>query len=171
MKYCLLVRSDSLTKLKRVQSLAKFTNSLQRKIGYSDIPLNIQDLFKGNIREVLIEQNESYELNTYLKYEMYIENERIAEIIIEYYGDSEEFHICSIEILDINKRNMGIGTWILHFILVLGNDLQVNKIIGAARPLDTSDMNMCSARLMAFYKENGCTILNKDKGDLEFKLC
>ncbi|QWH88404.1 hypothetical protein EXW29_09480 [Bacillus toyonensis] len=151
MKYCLLVRSDSLTNLKRVQSLAKFNNSLPRKVESSDIPLNIQYLFKGNIREVLIEQNESYELNTYLKYEMYTENERIAEFIIGYYGDSEEPRICTIEILEISKRNMGIGTWILHFILGLGNDLQVKKIIGAAGPLNNSDKNMYPARLMAFY--------------------
>ncbi|AZJ24593.1 hypothetical protein CT694_34710 (plasmid) [Bacillus wiedmannii bv. thuringiensis] len=170
MKYCLLVRSDSLTKLKSMHSLAKFTNSLQKKVESSEILLKTQDLFKEKIREVLIEQNESYELLTYLNYEMHIKNEKIAEFMIGYYGDSEELRICTIEILENSKRNMGIGTWILRFILELGNDLQVKKITGAARPLNISDPNMCPARLVAFYEKNGFTILNKDTGDFELKL-
>ncbi|MEW9182367.1 hypothetical protein AB2553_18635 [Bacillus mycoides] len=169
-KYCLLARSDSLTKLNSMHSLAKFTNSLQKKVESSEIPLNTQDLFIGKIREVLIEQNGSYDLLTYLKYEMHTKNEKVAEFMIGYYGDSEELRICTIEILENSKRNMGIGTWILRFILEFGNDLQVKKITGAARPLNISDPNMCPSRLMTFYEKNGFTILNKDTGDFEIKL-
>lgn len=90
--------------------------------------------------------------------------------MIGYYEDSEELRICTIEILENSKRNMGIGTWILRFILELGNNLQVKKISGAARPLNISDPNMCPSRLMALYEKNGFTILNKDTGDFELKL-
>lgn len=169
-KYWLLASNDSLAKLESMHSLAKFTNSLQKKVESSEIPLKTQDLFKGKIREVLIEQNGSYDLLTYLRYEIHTKNEKIAEFMIGYYGDSEELRICTIEILENSKRNMGIGTWILRFILELGNDLQVKKISGAARPLNISDPNMCLSRLMALYEKNGFTILNKDTGDFELKL-
>ncbi|OXB97326.1 MULTISPECIES: GNAT family N-acetyltransferase [Bacillus] len=169
-KYWLLASNESLAKLESMHSLAKFTNSLQKKVESSEIPLKTQDLFKGKIREVLIEQNGSYDLLTYLRYEIHTKNEKIAEFMIGYYGDSEELRICTIEILENSKRNMGIGTWILRFILELGNDLQVKKISGAARPLNISDPNMCPSRLMALYEKNGFTILNKDTGDFELKL-
>lgn len=47
---------------------------------------------------------------TYLRYEIHTKNEKIAEFMIGYYGDSEELRICTIEILENSKRNMGIGT-------------------------------------------------------------
>ncbi|PGL78067.1 hypothetical protein CN931_23945 [Bacillus sp. AFS054943] len=175
--YKISLNRNAFGRLKSIQELVTFITLLKSNIESKNLPDSIQNILIENVSETLIEQKAANEIYSPFCYKLHDSNDIddiIAEFVVTYTyvnnASSGTLYIASIEVTDPKKRCMGIGTLLLQFIIELGKYLNVKEITGAAIPIESSDKTMCPKRLLGFYKRNGFTITNKDKGHFILKL-